>query len=145
MASEPAEDESATTATKRPAGWFARVPLWARIVVPVVLIAAVAAAIAVAALPSRSADPAAATESACRSGALAELEAHDMEVRELSFYDDGVTSTEADVYLARGDVAFDEQDGDGTERRIRFRCTVRFEDGAMQPPSIRYSEPITAE
>ena len=141
----PTERESDPSAPQRTSGWFARVPLWVRIVVPVVLIAAVAAAIAAAVRPSGAGDPAEATEAACRSGALAEVEAHGMTVRELSLYDDGVTSSEEDVYLARGEVAFEEQDGEGTERRIRFRCTVRFEDGAMQAPSIRYSEPISAD
>jgi hypothetical protein len=121
------------------------VPLWARIAVPAVVIAGIASAVAVVLLQPRPGGPAEATEAACRSAALAELERHDMEVRELSFYDDGVTSTEEGVYLSRGEVAFEQRDGDGSERRIRFRCTVRFEDGAMQAPSIRYSEPIAAE
>jgi hypothetical protein len=121
------------------------VPLWARIAVPAVVIAGIASAVAVVVLQPRPGGPAEATEAACRSAALAELERHEMDVREFSFYDDGVTSTEEDVYLSRGEVAFQQRDGDESERRIRFRCTVRFEDGAMQAPSIRYSEPIAAE
>lgn len=143
MAPESGGDETTASAPQRQPGRFSRVPLWVRIVVPVVVIAGIASAIAL--LQPRTMSPAAATEASCRSAALAELERHDMQVRELSFYDDGVTSSEEDVYLARGDVAFKQQDGDGSERRIRFRCTVRFEDGAMRAPSIRYSEPIAAE
>ena len=146
MAMGPTERESDPSAPQRTTGWFARVPLWVRILVPVLLVAGIAAAIIVPLLQSgAAAGPAGATESACRSEVLAEVEAHDMTVRELSLYDDGVTSSEEDVYLVRGEVAFEEQDGEGTERRIRFRCTVRFEDGAMQAPSIRYSAPISAD
>lgn len=78
-----------------------------------------------------------------RSGVSAELESHDMSTREVSFYE--VTSTEEDVYLARGDVAFDDGGGDGTERRIDVRCTVRVENGEMQSPSVTYNEPIRGD
>jgi hypothetical protein len=121
-----------------------RLPLWARIAIPIVLLAGVAVVVA-ALLPRQSADPVDAAESVCRSGVVAELESHDMSTREVSFYE--VTTTDEDVYLARGDVAFHDNagDGDGTERRIDLRCTVRVENGEMQAPSIRYSEPITAD
>jgi hypothetical protein len=123
-----------------------RLPLWARVAIPIVLLVGLTVVVA-ALLPRQPADPADAAESVCRSGVLAELESHDMTTREVSFYE--VTTTEEDVYLARGDVAFSESDGDGAgdgaERRIDLRCTVRVENGEMQAPSIRYSEPITAD
>jgi hypothetical protein len=126
-----------------------RLPLWARIAIPIVLVGVVVAVVVAALLPRQPADPADAAESICRSGVLAEFESRDISVREVSFYE--VTTTDQDVYLARGDVAFrdDTGDGDGAgdepERRIDLRCTVRIENGEMQAPSIRYSEPITAD
>jgi hypothetical protein len=143
MATEPTDSEISPAPQRKP-GWFARVPLWARIVVPVVLVAGIAAAIVVPLVQSRAAaGPAEATESACRSEVLAELESHDMVAREVSFYE--VTTTDVDVYLARGDTAFSPSDGEGDERRLRFRCTARFEDDVMQSPTIRFSEPISAD
>jgi hypothetical protein len=144
----PAQGTPAAPAPERKQGWLTRLPLWARVVIPIVLLAGVAVVVA-ALLPRQPADPADAAESVCRSGVLAELESHDMTTREVSFYE--VTTTDEDVYLARGDVAFSENDGDGdgagdgAERRIDLRCTVRVENGEMQAPSIRYSEPITAD
>lgn len=137
----PAQGTPAAPAPERKQGWLTRLPLWARVVIPIVLLAGIAVVIA-ALLPRQPADPADAAESACRSEVLAEVESHDMSVREVSFF--GVTTTDEDVYLARGDVAFSASAVDGPERRIDVRCTVRFENGEMRAPSIRFSEPINA-
>lgn len=121
-----------------------RLPVWARIAIPIIVLAGVAAILVAALLPREADDPADAVESACRSEVVAELESHDMSIREVSFFD--VTTPEDDVYLARGDVAFRESDGDEdeAERRIDLRCTVRFENGEMLAPNVRFSEPISA-
>ena len=122
-----------------------RLPLWARITIPVVLVASVVAVLVAILWPREPADPIDAAESACRSEMLAELESHDASLRELSVFE--VTTTGEDVYLVRGEAAFRDSgdDGDGPERRVQMRCTVRVENGTMQAPSIRYSEPITPD
>jgi hypothetical protein len=119
-----------------------RLPLWARIAIPTVLVAGVAAILVAVLLPREPADPLEAAESVCRSGVLAELESRGASTRELSILE--VTTTEDDVYLVRGEAAFRDSgdDGDEPERRVQMRCTVRVENGSMQAPSIRYSEPI---
>jgi hypothetical protein len=134
-------------ATERTSGWFQRLPVWARIVIPVVVLV-IAAAIVVAVLqPRASADPVDAAESACRAAVQTELDSHDVDTRELSVFE--VTTTEPDVYLVRGETAFSDSagadSGDGEERRVRFRCTVRVEAGELQPPSVRFSEPIAVD
>lgn len=139
----PEQGTPAAPAPERKPGWFTRLPLWARIVIPVVLVAC-AVAIVVALLPRAPADPADAAEAACRSAVLAELESHDAAMRELSIVE--VTTTGEDAYLVRAEVAFRDSgdDGDGPERRVQLRCTVSVENGQAQSPSVRYSEPIRA-
>jgi hypothetical protein len=119
-----------------------RLPLWARIAIPIVVLAGVAAIIVAALLPREPVDPADAVESACRSAVQAELESHDASTRELSIFE--VTTTGEDIYLVRGEVAFRDRGdaGDEPERRVQMRCTVRVENGSMQAPSIRFSEPL---
>ena len=119
-----------------------RLPLWARIVIPAALVVAVVAVLVALLWPRQPADPLDGAESACRSEMLAELESHDASLRELSIFE--VTTTGADIYLVRGEAAFRDSgdDGDGPERRVQMRCTVRVENGSMQAPTIRYSEPI---
>ena len=122
-----------------------RLPVWARIAIPTVLVAAAAALIVVTLLPREPADPFDAAESACRSVVLGELESHDASTRELSIFE--VTTTGEDIYLVRGEAAFRDSGDDGNEpeRRVQMRCTVRVENGEMQSPSIRFSEPISAD
>lgn len=124
----------------RPQGWFGRLPLWVRIGVPSALLLGVATIVLVGVLrPSEPVEPADAARSACESGITAEIESHDVEVVEVSFF--GVDASGEGVYLARGDAAY--RDADEAVQRVQVRCTVRFEDGAMGAPSIRFSEPIT--
>ena len=141
MGPVPESSDSSHSVPSRPQGWFTRVPLWVRIVIPSVLLLGVAAVVLVAVVrPSEPVDPVEATRSACESGIGEEIESHDVEVVEVSFF--GVETTGDDVYLARGDAAY--RDADGEVQRVQVRCTVRFEDGAMRAPSIRFSEPIAA-
>jgi hypothetical protein len=119
-----------------------RLPLWVRVMVPIVLLVGGAAAVVVAALqPAEPVDPVDAVRSVCQSGIREEIESHDVAVVEVSFF--GVDTTGDEVYLARGDAAF--RVADGSVRRLGVRCTVRVEDGEMRAPSIRFSEPISAD
>lgn len=137
----PEQGMSSPSSPARPRGWFRRLPLWVRIAVPGVLVLGGVAVVLIAALPPRApADPVEATRSACQSGIREELESKDVEVVEVSFF--GVETTGDAAYLARGDAAY--RDADGAVQRVQVRCTVRFEDGAMGEPSIRFSAPITA-
>jgi hypothetical protein len=147
MEPESGQGKVDSAATERTSGWFSRLPLWARIVIPVVVLV-IAAAVLVAVLqPRASADPVDAAESACRTAVQTELDSHDVDTRELSVFE--VTTTEPDVYLVRGETAFSDSagadSGDGEERRVRFRCTVRVEAGELRPPSVRFSEPIAVD
>jgi hypothetical protein len=144
MGQVPDPNESSTAAPTRRLGWFRRLPLWARIAIPgVLLLGGVAVVLVLASRPPEPVDPVdpvEATRSACQSGIREEIESHDVEVVEVSFF--SVDSTPGDeVYLARGDAAYRAADA---VQRVLVRCTVRFEDGAMGSPSIRFSEPITA-
>ena len=141
MGPVPDPSESSAAAPTRRLGWFRRLPLWARIAIPgVLLLGGVAVVLVLALRPSEPVDPVEATRSACLSGIREEIESHDVEVVEVSFF--SVDSTPGDeVYLARGDAAYR---GADAVRRVMVRCTVRFDDGAMGVPSIRFSEPITA-
>ena len=118
-----------------------RLPLWVRILVPVVVLIGGAAVVVAVLQPAEPVDPVQAVRSACQSAIREEIESHDVAVVEVSFY--GVDTTGDEVYLARGDAAF--RVADGTVRRLGVRCTIRVEDGAMRAPSIRFSEPITAD
>jgi hypothetical protein len=137
----PGRNESASPTPERQQAWFMRLPLWVRILVPAVLLLGGAAVVVAALQPAEPVDPVQAVRSACQSGIREEIESHDLAVVEVSFY--GVDTTGDEVYLARGDAAF--RVADGTVRRLGVRCTVRVEDGEMQAPSIRFSEPITAD
>lgn len=137
----PEQGTSSPSVPSRPRGWFRRLPLGVRIAVPSVLVLGGAAVVLVAAVQPRTPiDPVEATRSACQSGIREELESKDVEVVEVSFF--GVETTGDAAYLAKGDAAY--RDADGAAQRVQVRCTVRFEDGAMGAPSIRFSEPITA-
>lgn len=141
MGLTPEDRASSSSAPAREPGWFTRLPLWVRIVVPAVLLLGVATVVLVVMLrPAAPVDPVDAARSACQSGIREELESHDVEVVEVSFF--GVDATGDEVYLARGDAAF--RGADGTVQRVQVRCTVRVQDGTMRAPSIRFSEPINA-
>ena len=141
MGPVPEASDSSNPAPTRPRGWLGRLPLWVRIGVPVVLIVGGLSIALVAVLrPSAPVEPVDAARSTCESGITAEIESHDAEVVEVSFF--GVEASSDDVYLARGDAAY--RDAEGEVHRVQVRCTVRFEGGAMRTPSIRFSEPINA-
>ena len=141
MGLTPDDRTSSSSAPAQQPGWFTRVPMWARIVVPVVLLLGVAAVVLVVVMrPSAPVEPVDAARSACQSAIREEIESHDVDVVEVSFF--GVDATEDEVYLARGDAAF--RDADGAVQRVQVRCTVRLVDGTMRAPSIRFSRPIDA-
>lgn len=137
----PEPSESASSTPERQQAWFRRLPLWVRILVPVVVLIGGAAVVVAALQPAQPVDPVQAVRSACQSSIREEIESHDAAVVEVSFY--GVDTTGDEVYLARGDAAY--RVADGPVRRLGVRCTVRVEDGEMRAPSIRFSEPITAD
>lgn len=133
------DDRAASPATPPPQqrGWFSRVPLWVRIVVPVLLVLVlVGGATAVFVVSSQPREPVDAARSACLSGVRAELESRDQDVVEMPLFRD-VADVGDGTYRTQGQVAFTE--ADGSERSVAVRCIARLEDGTMRVASIRFS------
>ncbi len=109
--------------------------MWARIVVPLVLLA-VAAVIVIAVLSTRSPpDPEAIMREQCASAAESQLErrgASDIEIAASAMQ---VTET-SDGYRVQGTASF-EQDGAG--QHTNLRCTLREEGDGWRIASVRVS------
>lgn len=115
--------------------WLARTPMWARIVVPLALLA-VAALIVVAVLSTRGRpEPEAVMREQCASAAESLLEgrgATDIEVAASAMQ---VTET-SDGYRVQGTASF-EQDGAG--HHTDLRCILRAEGDGWRIASVRVS------
>ncbi|MGH3703109.1 MAG: hypothetical protein ACRDT9_00630 [Agromyces sp.] len=129
MTSESGADRAPETQSSR----RARVPLWARVAVPLVAVAGVAALIV--GVAAAGAQPPATIESMCRSAIEAKLEA-----RGHSDIDIGssLRVTEADgAQRVSGSVA--SSDDSGHVRYADLRCVVRDEGASMRVVSARVS------
>ena len=120
-------------------GWLARVPLWARIAVPVLLVVVIVAAV-MAAITSSSGggagdDPVAAARTLCYDAALEELASFDREEGEVSKSLE-VTQLTDDEYRVQGTASY--QDEDGEMQYGLVRCVVREVDGELVLRSVRF-------
>lgn len=115
-------------------GRFGRIPPWARIALPVVVLACVAAVVAIV-LGSVTPQPATA-ESLCRAAAQARLEDRGRSDIDLTR---PLERTEADgAHRVSGTVTFDDESGDA--HHAQLRCVIRLEGDAMRLTSVRFSE-----
>lgn len=130
----PETGGSAADAPARKPGWFARVPLWARIAVPAVVVVG-GAAIVASAVAAGSAEPVT-VESLCASAAEERLERRgrsDIEVGR------SLQVTEADgAQRVSGTVKF--IDEEGRTQYAQVRCVVRGEGDDLRVRSVRFSE-----
>ncbi|WP_448808871.1 hypothetical protein [Agromyces bauzanensis] len=130
----PETDESTVAASATRPAWFDRIPLWARIVVPVVVLAGAAAAVG-SVVAAGSPQPATA-ESLCRSAAEARLEARGRSDIDLSRSFELTTAD--DAQRVAGTVTF--VDDSGTVRHAAVRCVIRAHGDTMQVRSVRFSQ-----
>lgn len=114
-------------------GWFARVPLWARIVIPVALILG-AAAIVAAVVATQPQDTTEAVESLCTSAVQERLEGRDASDIEVSRSFEVIEGADSS-YQVTGTV--DYVDDGGEMQHANARCIIRVEDGAMRVASVR--------
>ncbi|MCD2443087.1 hypothetical protein LQ757_12460 [Agromyces sp. SYSU K20354] len=115
-------------------GWLARTPLWARIAVPVVVIAGGAAVLA--AVVAAGAQPPATVESMCRSTIVATLESRGHSEIEVSR---SLKITEADgAQRVSGTVT--SVDDSGRADHAQIRCVVRVDGDTMHVVSARLSD-----
>ena len=120
---------------EEPGGWLARVPLWARIVGPVLALIAVVAAILVSVpVSSQQDDPEEIAEALCREAAQEELESLDRAEAEVS--ESFVVTDRGSEYRVEGTAEYVDEDGD--TQRGDVRCVVREVDGALQVRSVRF-------
>ena len=130
----PETGELASEAPATQSSWFARIPLWARIAVPAVVVAAGAAV--VASVVAAGAQPPATVESMCQSEVEASLERRG----------------HSDIDVGR---SFDVTEADGAQRvsgtvtsvnesgnydYAELRCVVRVDGDAMHVVSARTSD-----
>jgi hypothetical protein len=128
----PEAGGSATDAPARKDGWLARVPLWARIAVPAVIVVGGAAVVA-GFVAAGSAEPAT-VESLCASAAEKRLETRGHSDIEL---DESVEVTEADgAQRVSGNLTFVDEEGDTHHALVR--CVVRGEGDEMRVVSVRF-------
>ncbi|WP_448003306.1 hypothetical protein [Agromyces bauzanensis] len=122
----------ARPATER--SWFDRTPLWARIVVPIVVLAGGAAVVAT--VVAAGAPQPATAESLCRSAAEARLESRGRSDIDLSRSFEVTTAD--DAQRVSGTVSF--VDDAGVARHAAVRCVIRADGDTMQVRSVRFSE-----
>lgn len=122
--------EGPTTAS----AWFDRIPPWARIAVPVAVVAGGAAV--VASLMAAGSSPPATPEALCGSAVTARLESRghsDIDVaRSLQL------TTAGDAQRVSGTVTF--VDDAGADHHAALRCMVRSDGGVLRVTSVRVSE-----
>lgn len=136
-APEAGHRPSTSPEPSQPPRGFARVPLWARILVPAVLVTGAAAAMTVAFAGSQPGDPIETAESVCHDAVQHELESRDVVDIEVSRTFE-VTRAGTDAYRATGAAVF--EDADGSTHHADVRCTVRVEDGSMRATGIRIQD-----
>jgi hypothetical protein len=120
-------------------GWLARVPLWARIAVPVLLVVVIVAAVMalVTASSGRGAggDPVADARALCYDAALEELASFDRAEGEVSQSLE-VTRLTDDEYRVQGTASYEDEDGQMQYGQVR--CVVRDVDGELALRSVRF-------
>ncbi|GGI44124.1 hypothetical protein BCL57_000304 [Agromyces flavus] len=131
--SEPQQQPGSQSKTN--GGWLARIPLWVRIVVPVLVLGALVVAVIVGvSASSDSDDPEDVAEALCREAVLEEMESTGRTAGDVS---GSFTVTEAgdDEYRVQGTGTY--QDEDGATKSGNVRCVVREEDDALEVASVR--------
>lgn len=130
------EDGRAVAASASKPVRLGRIPLWARIAMPVLVVAGGAAVLGgVMAAGSGSPQPVTA-ESLCRSAAEARLEARGRTEIDLSRSFEVAAAD--DALRVSGTATF--VDDSGTARNAAVRCVVRTDGDTMQVRSVRFSE-----
>jgi hypothetical protein len=130
---EAAEDYHAGMSEEQ-GGWLARVPLWARIVGPVIaLIALVATIMLSIPVASQPADPAEIAE-ACREAAQEQLDSLDRAEADVS--ETFEVTDEGGEYRVQGSATYVDENGDTQHGAVR--CVVRVVDGTPQVRSVRF-------
>ena len=123
-----------TEAPAKQSSWFARVPLWARIAVPVVVIAGGAAVIA--SVVASGAQSPATVESMCRSAIEEMLETRGHSDIDISR---SLRVAEADgAYRVSGTVSSVNESGAGDHAQLR--CVIRVDGDTMTVVSTRLSD-----
>lgn len=120
-------------------GRLGRVPLWVKIVVPVLVLGALVVAVVIAVNASSgsvsmSDDPEAAAEALCREAVLEEMDATGRTAGDVS-QSLRVTAAGDDEYRVQGTGSY--EDEDGSTKSGNVRCVVREEDGALSVASVR--------
>ena len=123
----------------RDRGRLSRVPLWVKIVVPVLVLAALVVAVIVGVNASSgsgsvSGDPEAAAEALCREAVLEEMNASGRTAGDVS-QSFRVTAAGDDEYRVEGTGSY--EDEDGSTKSGNVRCVVREEDDALSVASVR--------
>ena len=130
----PDTGELTTEAPATKSSWFARVPLWARIAVPVLVVAGGAAV--VASVVASGAQPPVTVESLCRSEVEASLERRGHTEIDVGRSFD---ITEADgAQRVSGTVTSVNESGDYDHAQLR--CVVRVEGDTIRVVSARTSD-----
>ncbi len=121
-------------------GRLGRVPLWVRIVVPVLVLGALVVAVIIGVNASRSGsvsdsdDPEAVAEALCREAVLEEMEATGRPAGDVSQSFE-VTAAGDDEYRVQGSGSY--EDEDGSTKSGHVRCVVREEDDVLTVASVR--------
>ncbi|MBM7503647.1 hypothetical protein ACFPER_09195 [Agromyces aurantiacus] len=131
---EPEPGRSAAPAAER-GGWLSRIPLWVRILVPVLVLGGLAVALVVGLVDaSESDDPEEVASAMCREAALEELDSPDRTAGDVS-QDFEVIETDGG-YRVQGTATYEDEDG-ATQSGL-VRCVVAEEDGALRVRSVRF-------
>ena len=111
--------------------------MWARIVVPVLLILVViAAVIAAMSVSNEQDDPEEVVQALCHDAVLEEMDSTGRQAADVSQSFD-VTAVDDEEYRVQGTATF--EDEDGSTQFGNVRCVVREEDGALEVASVRLS------
>ncbi|MFE5672656.1 hypothetical protein ACFQ58_13735 [Agromyces sp. NPDC056523] len=130
---EPDRPEPPAAANR--GGWLARIPLWVRIVVPVVVLGALVVAVIVGVSASSGPDDSeAAAEALCREAVLEEMESTGRTAGDVSESFE-VTEAGDDEYRVQGTGTYEDEDGSTQSGNVR--CVVREEDDALEVASVR--------
>jgi hypothetical protein len=134
---QPQAQAQAQAQSRPNGGWLSRIPLWVRIVVPVVVLAALVVAVIVGvSASSTSGDEEDVAEALCREAALEEMETTGRTAGDVSGQFQ-VTEAGDDEYRVQGTGSY--QDEDGSTKSGNVRCVVREEDDALRVASVRFN------
>lgn len=126
--------------TAKQPGWFARFPVWVRVVVSVVLVVlvvlAVVLVVSLIAGASSAADPEAAAQAACEAEAAERLETRGHSGIEFSGAFE-LTEQADGGYRVQGTATFDD---DGETHHADVRCVVRVAGGSADVVSVRFND-----